>query len=200
MKKLLILMMISSNLLFASKQVNSMIDKIIQIEGSGVEGNGISRYGVTLDTMKAYKIDSNGDGVINKKDVYSMTKPKAVNFYKKLYNELFPHEKNSTVNEVLMPVVFDSAVNQGSFFAKNTLIKATNKIVSRHRKQGKVIFDVTKATVFPFLNTLSVEELKEINNLIVKMRIDRYVYLANRNKNLKKYLKGWSTRAKTFLL
>lgn len=197
MRKLLILMMISSNLLFAN--VNGIVDKIILHEGSGVEGNGLSKYGVTLETMKAYKLDVNGDSVINKKDVYSMTKTKAKNFYKRLYAETFPHEKSSTVETILMPVVFDSAVNLGSFFAKNTLVKATNSSIASHKLKGKKVNYVTEKNVFQYLNGLSVSELKEINNSFVNMRISKYVALSKKPK-FKKYKKGWIKRVKTYLL
>ena len=82
---------------------------------------GLTRWGITLKTLKALGMDVNGDGVIDGEDLASMTEEEAAAIYRLRY-----WDKTSCD---LLPggldlAVFDSAVNQGPARAVKFLQKA----------------------------------------------------------------------------
>ena len=98
-----------------------------------------------------------------------------------------------------MPVTFDTSINMGNVFAMNTLVKATNVIVARKNMQGKNLKNVNNKSVFEFLDLLTESELKEINNIFVDLRVNKYVSLA-KNPKYSKWKKGWLIRSKSFYI
>ena len=87
----------------------------------------------------------------------------------------------------------------GHVFAMNTLVKATNVIVARKNMQGKNLKNVNNKSVFEFLDLLTESELKEINNIFVDLRVNKYVSLA-KNPEYSKWKKGWLVRSKSFYI
>lgn len=185
MKKLLFVMIIMSNILFAS--VNSMIDNILKFEGSKLEQGGGSKYGITQPTLEKYGY---------KISVARVTENVARQIYSKWYYEYFP-KTSEPVTKILMPVTFDTSINMGHVFAMNTLVKATNVIVARKNMQGKNLKNVNNKSVFEFLGLLTESELKEINNIFVDLRVNKYVSLA-KNPKYSKWKKGWLIRCESF--
>jgi lysozyme family protein len=198
MKKIIVIFMLlfSSNILFAS-DVNSLIDGILKHEGSSLEVGGGSKYGITYGELKRKKMDLNGDGKITHADVPYVSRNIAIKIYKSLFKEYYPQEKSKLVNEILIPVLFDTSINMGDYFAKKTIVNATNILIARKRMEGQKVSYVTEATVFQYLNTLNEQELKKINNTFVDLRINKYVSLC-KQKKYAKYKNGWLKRANSF--
>jgi len=82
---------------------------------------GITKWGISLRFLRAIKIDINGDGVINGKDIrslteYQVTKLYRDHFWSKCYCDFLPAGVDLAV--------FDCGVNQGPNRAKRFLQKA----------------------------------------------------------------------------
>lgn len=187
MKKLfLITMILMSNILLPS--VNSMIDNILKFEGSKLEQGGGSKYGITQQTLKKYGY---------KMSVSNVSSSVARKIYLKWYNEHFP-KTSEPITNILMPVVFDTSINMGSSFANKTIVKSANVLVAKQKLEGKKIEYVDSSTVWNYLNGLSQHELKEINNVFVNLRVNKYASLS-KQKKYKKYFNGWKKRALSFI-
>jgi len=82
---------------------------------------GITKWGISLRFLRAIKIDINGDGVIDGKDIRSLTEEQVEklyydHFWSKCYCDLLPAGVNLAM--------FDCGVNQGPGRAKRFLQKA----------------------------------------------------------------------------
>ena len=82
---------------------------------------GLTKWGITLKLLKSLRIDFNGDGVIDGRDLSAMTEIEAASIYRtrfwdKASCDLLPHG--------LDLAVFDSAVNQSPRRAVQFLQKA----------------------------------------------------------------------------
>ena len=82
---------------------------------------GLTRYGITLKLLKGLRIDFNGDGVIDGKDLAAMTESQAAMIYRRRF---WDKARCDQLPRGLDLAVFDSAVNQGPARAVKFLQKA----------------------------------------------------------------------------
>ena len=82
---------------------------------------GPTRWGITLKTLKAFRIDFNGDGVIDGRDLSVMTEGQAASIYQ---DRFWDKARCDILPLGLDLAVFDSAVNQGPARAVKFLQKA----------------------------------------------------------------------------
>lgn len=112
---------------------NLVIDKTLQNEGGSKitndfsDSGGWTKYGITLGALKSANEDLNGDGVVDKNDVISLTEDQAKAFYKKHYWDTL--SLDSLNSQGVASKVFDIGVNTGIGTAAKFLQQAVGVVV-----------------------------------------------------------------------
>ena len=95
--------------------VRDIAQAIVAREGGFVndpdDPGGVTKHGVTLDTLRRLGLDVSGDGRIDAGDVRQLTRSQAVDIYVEHY---FTRPGLAALPEVLQASVFDMYVNAGS--------------------------------------------------------------------------------------
>lgn len=101
------------------------LDFIIEHEGEKVhkvkgDSGGLTAYGgLTLNTMKVLKLDLNGDGIVNEKDVYLVNKEvidKA--FRKHFWDKINGDNLPSGIDLILTDVAWNSGIGKARQFQR----------------------------------------------------------------------------------
>ena len=82
---------------------------------------GLTKWGITLKLLRALRVDFNGDGVIDGRDLSAMSEAQAASIYR---NRFWDKASCDLLPRGLDLAVFDSAVNQGPARAVKFLQKA----------------------------------------------------------------------------
>lgn len=170
--------------------VKELIDEVIKKEGGfadrPADKGGATKYGITQATLSNYYGKKCTVG-----DVKRMEKAVAYAIYELSYLTKTGINK---LPEVLIPQVFDMAVNHGGSRAIKILQKTLNE------------FGYTCGRVDGFLGDLTISSAKKavsdnfilINNAIVSHRIAFYESIVERDPSQKIFLVGWLARANSF--
>lgn len=97
------------------KTVRELAIEIVSREGGFVDDpddpGGMTKYGVTLETLRRLGLDLTGDGVTDGADLRHLSRAEAVDIYIEHY---FRRPGLGALPEVLQPSVFDMQVNAGA--------------------------------------------------------------------------------------
>ncbi len=97
------------------KTVHELASEIVAREGGFVEDpddpGGMTKYGVTLETLRRLGLDLTGDGLADAEDLRRLSRAQAVDIYIEHY---FRRPGLAALPEVLQPSVFDMQVNAGA--------------------------------------------------------------------------------------
>ena len=97
------------------KTVRELAIEIVSREGGFVDDpddpGGMTKYGVTLETLRRLGLDLPGDGATDAKDMRRLSRAEAVDIYMEHY---FRRPGLGALPEVLQPSVFDMQVNAGA--------------------------------------------------------------------------------------
>lgn len=97
------------------KTVRDLATEIVAREGGFVDDpndpGGMTKYGVTLETLRRLGLDLTGDGGTDGEDLRRLSRAQAVDLYMEHY---FRHPGLGALPEVLQPSVFDMQVNAGA--------------------------------------------------------------------------------------
>ncbi|MBO9413279.1 MULTISPECIES: holin-associated N-acetylmuramidase [unclassified Ruegeria] len=95
--------------------VQEIATDIVSREGGFVDDpddpGGVTKYGVTIHTMRRLGLDLTGDGFVTRQDVKRLSKTQAVDIFVSHY---FNGPRLGMLPEVLQPSVFDMYVNAGA--------------------------------------------------------------------------------------
>lgn len=97
------------------KTVRELAIEIVSREGGFVDDpddpGGMTKYGVTLETLRRLGLDLTGDGATDGADLRHLSRAEAVDIYMEHY---FRRPGLGALPEVLQPSVFDMQVNAGA--------------------------------------------------------------------------------------
>ena len=146
---------------------------------------GPTNFGVCLRFLKEQGLsvgDIDHDGDIDIHDIKALTKEQA----KLIMRRAFWCKDFATMDyehPLMTMVAYDTAVNMGLGYAKRLLQQAIGGLSVDGIWGPKTWAAIAKQQDFRCALRM------------IELRRDRYRYLADRNKNLKQFLKGWLNRA-----
>ena len=167
---------------------------VLQNEGGYVnhknDKGGATKYGISLNFLKANRIDINKDGIIDNNDVMILDIQTAKQIY---YDNFWRKAKcNLITDKHLASNVLDTAVMSGVSKAIKLLQQSLNKLGANLSVDG-VLGQKT-------IDALVKQDPVILNNTLVNERISYYESIAITNPTQKVFLRGWINRAKRFLI
>lgn len=167
-------------------EIDKMIEELIKREGGFVndpsDSGGATKYGITRATLSAWR-----EKECTVDDVKNLTKEEAVEIYRAEY--YFKPSIDSLIIP-LQPHVLDCVANMGARGGIRLLQQAINALGGSIKTDG-ILGPVTR-------EHCSQCDFKQLNNMLVDMRIRFYEDLAARRPKDKKFLAGWKKRANSF--
>lgn len=167
-----------------------MVGNVLKHEGGFVDdkddSGGPTKYGITQKTLAHYL-----GREITRETVKNMSRELATEVYFKLYYE---HPKVNLLPELVQPVIFDAAVNMGTVAAIKLAQKVFNKMGTPITCDG-IIGQKTLMSAKAACNVYG----HEVVVSIVNARVHYYETICDFDPVKKKYLKGWVTRARSFI-
>lgn len=181
--------------------VQQIANEIVRREGGFVDDpddpGGVTKYGVTIHTMRRLGLDLTGDGAVDRADVQALTRQQAVRIFVTHY---FEKPRIGLVPEALQPSLFDMYVNAGA--------QAVRTLQALLREMG---FDVAVDGVIGPLTGKAAHDAAQPDPVLLRdaygvARRNYYFRLADRRAPLRKYARsraggkgGWIKRAEEFL-
>ena len=168
--------------------VSKLAPKILKWEGGDKytevrnDRGGATKYGITLNTLKALHYDKNYDGKVDKTDVKLLTEKD----FEKIFKEKFwvkwkgDEIKNQSVANILVDWVWGSG-KWGIIIPQRVLGVKADGVVGE-----KTIEALNKADQYKFFNIIWNERKKFFENIV------------KRDPSQKKFLKGWLNRLNDF--
>ena len=186
---------------WAMKRIKKIADQIVAREGGFVDDpddpGGVTKYGVTLGTLKRLGLDLTGDKRVTRADVKAMTPAKARDIYIRDY---FYRPKISELPQVLQASVFDMQVNSGSNSVK-ILQRLLREMGHRVDVDGAIGPQTLRAAGLAFEE--APDHLADAYGIA---RRNYYYALADRRAASRKYARrrdggkgGWIKRAEEFI-
>lgn len=181
--------------------VRKIAEEIVKREGGYVndpdDPGGATKWGVTIGTMKALKIDLDKNGYVNTADVKLITPELATDIYLKHYYEKPGIDK---LPEVLQDTVFDMQVNAGS-----NAIKILQRLLNDLGHPCKVDGKIGPATIAAAFSAYK-QKPDYLRDAYGIARRNYYYSLADARPASRKYARrkdggkgGWIVRAEEFI-
>ncbi len=181
--------------------VTEIASEIVAREGGYVndpdDPGGVTKYGVTIHTMRRLGLDLDGDGDVDAADVKTLSKVKAVSIFVEHY---FRRPRINQLPEVLHPTVFDMYVNAGA-----NAVKILQRLLGDMRIQVKVDGLIGPRTIAATKKALEAAPKHFVDAYGIARR-NYYYDLADRRVNSRKYARrrdggkgGWILRAEEFI-
>jgi len=183
------------------KTVPQIAQEIVAREGGYVndpgDPGGATNYGVTLGTMRALRLDVNGDGCVDVADVKGLTRAEAVQIFIRHYYE---RPGLAALPPEVQPSLFDMYVNSGANAVKvlQRLLAASGHACTADGQIGPTT--IAAATTMAALHPGALGPAYSI------ARRDYYYALGDARPASRKYARrrdggkgGWITRAEAFL-
>lgn len=171
-----------------------------------VDKGGITKYGISLRFLQSIGLDKrdldkngityeylgdiNHDGVVDSKDILALTVDNAEKLYKLFFWDAVLGDK--IYSQVIAEQVFDIAINSGPHKAATLLQQALCSIGFKVTVDGAIGNQT--------LSTLSNVIPQLVNNKIVEYRLVNYDNIVTNDASQIRFLAGWKTRAKSFLI
>jgi lysozyme family protein len=167
---------------YAPSNFDKAVEVIFLYEGGYInhpnDPGGETKYGIS---KRAYPNE----------DIKNLTKERAKEIYKENYWDKI---KGDEIRPYLIALqTFDIAVNSGVYRASKLLQLSLNKIGAH-----LVVDGIIGKNTLKVINALSFDEIIELNNTMVEMRIAFYDGLIKENPKLAVFRKGWIRRAEHF--
>jgi len=162
--------------------------KEIKFEGSEYENvpgdnGGCTRWGLTLDDLKEYKLDTDHNGIFDCNDVKNLTREQAYKVLKKLYWDYF--KADDIPHQALAEFIVDAGLNQGRVLIVKYLQNLLGVTVDGHF--GPISFKI-------LLDRIKIDSGKGLFNELYQKRFDRYKAIVVNNPSQNKFFKGWINR------
>lgn len=152
---------------------------------------GETNFGVTARFLKGIKLDVNNDGEINALDIKALAVNDAIQIYYNYWWKKYQYDKIDNLR--VGTFVFDLAVNIGSLQAHKLLQEAANSSIIL-KEPLKVDGYIGPRTLM-VLNDIDFMGLSYLLMDNIKTNAKQfYIRLAESNKSLGKFLKGWLNR------
>lgn len=183
------------------KSVDEIAREIVKREGGYVDHpndpGGATKYGVTINTMRALGLDLDRDGDVDKADVRALPLDRAVDIFIRHY---FDKPRIALLPEILHATVFDMQVNAGG-----NAVKILQRLL---REMGKRVS--VDGALGPQTAAAAHEAAKrgaqELYDAYGIARRNYYLRLADRNPRLRVFARsraggkgGWIRRAEEFI-
>jgi len=108
-------------------------EKVHKVKG---DSGGLTAYGgLTLNTMKILKLDLNGDGIVNEKDVYLVNKEvidKA--FRKHFWDKINGDNLPSGIDLILTDVAWNSGIGKARQFQREGYTSDIKSLIERRKR------------------------------------------------------------------
>ncbi len=178
--------------------VEQILDTIIGHEGAFVDDKydkgGATKYGVSLRYAKGLpEMDLDGDGDIDRNDIMLVDQELARKLYKRDFFYSFGLDELPTL---LQPQLFDLSVNAGGRRAVKTLQSALKALGYQLKVDG---YNGSKTTSAAY-NASKHIGAERVNEEIVSERVKFYRRIVAKHPSQKRFLNGWTKRAKSFLI
>lgn len=178
--------------------VEEMAREIVRREGGFVDNpadpGGATQYGVSLRYAQKIGLDNNGDGSIDEKDIRMVTPAQAVDLYMR---DFFYDPGLDQLPYWLHAQLFDIAVNAGAPRAVMLVQEVCNDFDGAGLKEDGVAGPRTVKAVEKLARRCG---WKWVSNALVNARIDFYEDLVKRRPQQAQFLRGWTNRAKEFIV
>lgn len=183
------------------QSVSDIADAILQREGGYVndpdDPGGVTKFGVTVHTMRRLGLDLTGDGKVDASDVRQLSRAEA----KRIFIQHYFHAPGiSNLPEALQATVFDMQVNAGANAVK-ILQRLLGKLGNPVRVDGKL--GPRTAAAAHRAAKAAPEHITDIYGI---ERRNYYYALADRRVASRKYARrrdggkgGWVRRAEEFI-
>lgn len=169
-----------------SHDVDRMISDILKKEGGFVnlkeDSGGPTNRGITIATLSDWR-----ETECTVDDLKNLTEEEAREIFKKNY---FFGPSIDSIQPSMQPHVFDCVVNMGARGGIRLLQQAINALGGSIKTDG-ILGPVTREHCAQC-------DFKQLNNMLVDMRIRFYEELAAKRPKDKKFLTGWKKRANSF--
>jgi lysozyme family protein len=175
------------------KTIDEMLEVILKHEGGFVhdldDSGGATNYGITIGTYSTWL---GREATVE--EVKNMKREDAIAIYKDQY---YYEPKIDWVPHPAQIQVFDIGVNSGP----NRAIKMAQHVVNL----AGVVGPITEDGAMGPNTKKAIEKTQEkmgnhYNNALVEERLRFYQGIVDRKPSQEKFLKGWTKRAKSFLL
>lgn len=164
------------------KTFDDYVSVILRHEGGYVnhpnDPGGATNYGISLRFLKGSKIDLNKDGIVDLKDIRSLTKQQASGIYLKYFWQRM--RIDGIENELLKLHLFDMGINAGT----GTAVKILQRMVGVG--DDGIIGKRTLQAIVDYPG--------EIVEAYKKARKVHYLKLIKRNPKLSVFKNGWFNR------
>ena len=167
---------------------NLYFPKEIKFEGSEYEvvpgdTQGCTRWGLVLDDLKEYKLDTDHNGIFDCNDVKLLTREQAHDVLKKLYWDYF--KADNIPHQALAEFIVDSGLNQGRVLIVKYLQNLLGVTIDGHF--GPISFNI-------LLDRIKIDQGKATFNQLYQKRFDRYKAIVANNPSQQKFMNGWMNR------
>ena len=149
------------------------------------DSGGLTKFGLTIQFLKDHNIDVNGDGIIDKDDIYALTISKAKQIYFDCFWTEYQYWRIADVN--VATKIFDMAVNMGEITAHKIAQRALNALgqnVAVDGFLGKHSFDAISNVNPRYLQ----QELRDLSKA-------HYLDIIEKNPKDKVFENDWLRRA-----
>ena len=181
--------------------VRSIAEGIVVREGGYVndpdDPGGATKFGVTIQTMRALGLDLDRDGDVNARDVQRLTRDMAVDIFVEHY---FERPRIGMLPEVLQPSVFDMYVNSGT-----NAVRILQRLL-REMGQDIAVDGVIGPLTARAAHAAAAQAPGHIADAYGIERRNYYYALADRRPASRKYARrrdggkgGWIARAEEFI-
>ncbi len=152
---------------------------------------GITKYGISLRFLEDYSKTENGRAVLNSLKIFTITRNSIVQLRQEqakhiLYNAFWLSPQIDKLPQRIAIVIYDFAVNSGSYYAIRLLQKAIGAKIDGIIGKETIIKAALAST------TLSKE--KQIIKFLLEERVKFYIRLSKSKPAMQVFLNGWLAR------
>jgi lysozyme family protein len=160
----------------------------VNLEGAAYENvpgdsGGCTKFGLTLDDLKEYHLDTDGNGVEDCNDVKLMTRDQAFSVLKKLYWDYF--KADGIPDQQLAEYIVDAGLNQGRVLIVKYLQHIVGVDIDGH--YGNNTFNA-------LLKHIAEDGGKDEFDSLYQARKQRYDAIVANRPDQKKFYNGWMNR------
>jgi len=162
--------------------------KEVAFEGSAYENvpgdtGGCTKFGLTLDDLKEFILDTDHNGVFNCEDVKAISREQAHSVLKKLYWDYF--KADDIPEQSLAEFIVDSGLNQGRVLIVKYIQNLLGVEVDGHFGPKSFQF---------LLDRIKIDQGKATFNQLYAKRYERYKAIVANNASQNKFYAGWINR------
>ena len=152
-------------------------------ENDPTDSGGCTKFGLTLDDLKEYDLDVDGNHHIDCDDVKNLTRAQAHDVLKKLYWDYF--KADLIPEQSVAEYIVDSGLNQGRVLIVKYLQHIFGVEVDGHFGPKSFQF---------LLDRIKIDQGKGIFNELYAARFERYKAIVANKPSQKKFYDGWINR------